>query len=159
MITGITVVLSFGLWLLPMCLSYNEKMADYALVGSLVGMAVGLLLLVAVGSTKTLVKLGDDGVIRCIWLFYSWEIDLAKTESFCYSVRPHRARGGTVYTLDILFVVMKDDWKDESQRKLAVGLRQMQRRLLYSPEWMTEYAWKIVLLAKKEPRRKDTETK
>ena len=40
MITGITVVLSFGLWLLPMCLSYNEKMADYALVGSLVGMAV-----------------------------------------------------------------------------------------------------------------------
>ena len=56
-------------------------------------------------------------------------------------------------------IMEKDDWKDESQRKLAVGLRQMQRRLLYSPEWMTEYAWKIVLLAKKEPRRKDTETK
>ena len=69
MIMTITVVLSFGLWLLPMCLSYNEKMTDYALVGSLAGMAVGVVLLVEVSLTKTLVKLGEDGVIRCIWLF------------------------------------------------------------------------------------------
>jgi hypothetical protein len=56
-------------------------------------------------------------------------------------------------------IMENDDWKDDSQRKLAVGLRQMQRRLPYSKEWMTEYAWKIVLLAKKEPRKKDTDTK
>ena len=56
-------------------------------------------------------------------------------------------------------IMEKDDWKDDSHRKLAVGLRQMQRRLLYSKEWMTEYAWKIVILAKKEPRKKDTDTK
>lgn len=127
MIMTITVVLSFGLWMLPMCLSYNEKMTDYALVGTIAGIVIGLLLLVEVGSTKTLVKLGDDGVIRCIWLFYSWEIDLAKTESFCYSVRPHRARGGTVYTLDILFVVMKGDWKDETGLNVNVDVKTLNK--------------------------------
>ena len=129
MITAITVVLSFGLLLLPICLSYNEKTADYALVGSLAGMAVGVVLLVAVGSTKTLVKLGEDGVIRCIWLFYSWEIDLAKTESFSCCVQPHRARGGTVYSLDLVFISKKDGYEDESSLKVNVGAPELRKLL------------------------------
>jgi len=129
MIMAITVVLFFGLWLLPMCLSYNEKMTDYALVGSLAGMAVGVVLLVAVSSTKTLVKLGEDGVIRCIWLFYSWEIDLAKTESFSCCVQPHRARGGTVYSLDLVFISNKDGYEDESSLKVNVGAPELRKLL------------------------------
>lgn len=54
-------------------------------------------------------------------------------------------------------ILTKEKWKDDSQRKSAYGLRTMQKRLGYTPAWMTEYAFNIVMLAKKEPRPKDTD--
>lgn len=52
-------------------------------------------------------------------------------------------------------ILTKEKWKDDSQRKSAYGLRSMQKRLGYSAAWMTEYAYNIVMLAKKEPRPKE----
>ena len=45
--------------------------------------------------------------------------------------------------------------------KTATTVRQYKERLGYSEQWMTDYVYNIVLLAKKEPKRKndDTETK
>lgn len=54
-------------------------------------------------------------------------------------------------------ILTKDNWKDDAKRKTAYGIRVYQRRLGYTPEWMAEYAYHIILLAKKEPRNKNKE--
>ena len=54
-------------------------------------------------------------------------------------------------------ILTKNNWKDDSQRKAAVGVRTLQKRLGFFGEWMLEYAFNIILLAKKEPKPKDRE--
>lgn len=52
-------------------------------------------------------------------------------------------------------ILTKNDWKDDSVRKTCINLRKYQHTLGYSEQWMTEYVYNIVLLAKKEPRPKE----
>ncbi len=52
-------------------------------------------------------------------------------------------------------ILTRTDWKDDSVRKTCVNIRKYQHALGYSPKWMTEYVYNIVLLAKKEPKPKD----
>ncbi len=52
-------------------------------------------------------------------------------------------------------VLTKNDWKDEGVRRTCVGIRKYQHALGYSPNWMTEYVYRLVMLAKKEPKPKD----
>ena len=58
-------------------------------------------------------------------------------------------------------VCTKTVWKADDVHKTAAAIRQYKERLGYSEQWMTDYVYNIVLLAKKEPKRKndDTETK
>ena len=58
-------------------------------------------------------------------------------------------------------VCTKTVWKADDVHKTAATVRQYKERLGYSEQWMTDYVYNIVLLAKKEPKRKndDTETK
>ena len=58
-------------------------------------------------------------------------------------------------------VCTKQVWKADDVHKTAATVRQYKERLGYSEQWMTDYVYNIVLLAKKEPKRKedDTETK
>ena len=58
-------------------------------------------------------------------------------------------------------VCTKTVWKADDVHKTATTVRQYKERLGYSEQWMTDYVYNIVLLAKKEPKRKndDTETK
>lgn len=51
-------------------------------------------------------------------------------------------------------ILTKVDWKDDGVRKTCGNIRQYQHALGYSEAWMTEYVYKIVLLAKKEPKPK-----
>ena len=51
-------------------------------------------------------------------------------------------------------ILTKNNWKDEATFKAVYAIRQQKERLCYSAEWMTEYVYKIVTLAKKEPRPK-----
>ena len=51
-------------------------------------------------------------------------------------------------------ICTKMDWKDDGVRKTCHTLRQYKHTLGYSEEWMTEYVYHIVLLAKKEPKPK-----
>lgn len=48
----------------------------------------------------------------------------------------------------------KPVYSDAALQKSAVGIRRYNQQLGYSAEWMTEYVFHIVLLAKKEPRAK-----
>ncbi len=52
-------------------------------------------------------------------------------------------------------ILTRTDWKDDSVRKTCVNIRKYQHALGYSPKWMTEYVYNIVLLAKKEPKPKE----
>lgn len=56
-------------------------------------------------------------------------------------------------------VLTRHTWKDEGVRKTCITIRNYQHALGYSAEWMTEYVYHIVLLAKKEPKPADSEEK
>ena len=49
-------------------------------------------------------------------------------------------------------ILTKPSWKDDGVRKACVAIRTYQQRLRFSPEWMTEYVYNVVVLAKKEPK-------
>lgn len=51
-------------------------------------------------------------------------------------------------------ILTKNNWKDEATFKAVYTIRQQKERLGYSADWMTQYVFKIVTLAKKEPRPK-----
>lgn len=56
-------------------------------------------------------------------------------------------------------VCTKMVWKADDVHKTAMAVRQYKERLGYSEQWMTEYVYNILLLAKKEPKHKEEETK
>ena len=51
-------------------------------------------------------------------------------------------------------ILTKTDWKDDGVRKTCANIRQYQHALGYSEDWIKEYVYNIVLLAKKEPKPK-----
>ncbi len=50
-------------------------------------------------------------------------------------------------------IMTKANWKDEGVRRTCIGIRQYQQALNYSEQWMTDYVYTIVMLAKKEPKQ------
>ena len=56
-------------------------------------------------------------------------------------------------------VCTKTVWKADDLHKTAAAVRQYKERLGFSEQWMSEYVYNIVLLAKKEPKHKDEEAK
>ena len=49
-------------------------------------------------------------------------------------------------------IFTKDNWKDEATFRTVYSVRQYKEKLGYSQAWMTEYVYRIIVLAKKEPR-------
>ena len=49
-------------------------------------------------------------------------------------------------------ILTKNSWKDEATFRTVYSIRNYKEKLGYSQEWMSEYVYKIVTLAKKEPR-------
>ena len=56
-------------------------------------------------------------------------------------------------------ILTKNTWKDDGVRKTCIAIRKYQQTLGYSPAWMTDYVYRIVMLAKKEPKPKNTDEK
>lgn len=54
-------------------------------------------------------------------------------------------------------ILTRPVWKEDDVRKAAAAIRQYQHKLGYSAEWMTEYVYNVVILAKKEPKSQDTQ--
>ena len=54
-------------------------------------------------------------------------------------------------------VCTKTVWKADDVHKTAMAVKQYKERLGYSEDWMTEYVYNILLLAKKEPKQKKNE--
>jgi hypothetical protein len=56
-------------------------------------------------------------------------------------------------------ICTKTVWKKDDVHKTAAAVRQYKERLGYSEQWMTEYVFNILILAKKEPKPKATDEK
>lgn len=54
-------------------------------------------------------------------------------------------------------IMTKNDWKDNGIRKTCVSIRKSSQSLGFSQEWMTEYAFRILLLARKQPKQKSND--
>lgn len=68
----------------------------------------------------------------------------------------------TLYTMTekaVHDVCTKQVWKEDDVHKTAANVRNYKEHLGYSEQWMTEFVYHILLLAKKEPKKKDTEEK
>ena len=59
----------------------------------------------------------------------------------------------TEKTIDDIF--NKNDYKDAGVIKSVMAVRQYDQRLGFSQQWVVDYVYQIVMLAKKEPRKKD----
>lgn len=51
-------------------------------------------------------------------------------------------------------ILTKNNWKDEAMFKTVASVRQLQTSLGYSGQWMTDFVFNIIRLAKKEPKKK-----
>lgn len=47
-------------------------------------------------------------------------------------------------------ILTKDVWKDESVRRACISVRKYQQHLGFSEQWMSEFVYTVVMLAKKE---------
>ena len=54
-------------------------------------------------------------------------------------------------------ICTKPVFKKDDEQKTAMQIRTYKERLDYSEQWMSEFVYKVVMLAKKEKRSKDDE--
>lgn len=59
----------------------------------------------------------------------------------------------TAKTVDDIF--HKNDYADASVLKTVMTLRQLDNRLKFSQQWVTDFSFQVLMLAKKEPRPSD----
>lgn len=52
-------------------------------------------------------------------------------------------------------IMTRNNWKDAATAKACMDVRKYQHALGYSPKWMTEYAYNIIIMAKKEKLPKE----
>jgi hypothetical protein len=52
-------------------------------------------------------------------------------------------------------IFTKNDFSDAAVMKTVVAIRQYAQKLGFSQEWTTDFVYKVVMLAKKEPRPKE----
>ena len=52
-------------------------------------------------------------------------------------------------------ILTKNNWKDEAMFKTVSAVRQLQHSLGYSGQWMTDFVFNVIRLAKKEPQKKE----
>lgn len=51
-------------------------------------------------------------------------------------------------------ILTNNDWKDAAMFKAVGEVRQLQHALGYSGQWMTDFVFNVIRLAKKEPKKK-----
>lgn len=56
-------------------------------------------------------------------------------------------------------IFTKNDFKDPGVLKTVVAIRQYDKRLGFSQQWITQFVYQVVMLAKKEPKPDDTDKK
>ena len=57
------------------------------------------------------------------------------------------------------YIFTKNDFKDPGVLKTVVAIRQYDKRLGFSQQWITQFVYQVVMLAKKEPKPDDADKK
>ena len=52
-------------------------------------------------------------------------------------------------------IFTKNDYTDAGVVKTVLAIRQLNKRLNFSEQWVTDFVYQVVMLAKKEPRKKE----
>lgn len=63
--------------------------------------------------------------------------------------------GVTSKAVDDIF--NKNDYTDASVMKTVVSVRQLNKKLGFSQSWVTQFTYRVLMLAKKEPRPKNSD--
>ena len=66
----------------------------------------------------------------------------------------------TIYTMTektVNDIFNKNDYSDAGVLKTVVGIRQLNQRLGFSQQWVTNFVYRVVMLAKKESKPKESE--
>ena len=61
--------------------------------------------------------------------------------------------GMTEKTVHDIFT--KNDYKDAGVIKTVLAVREYNKRLNFSEKWSTDFVYRVVMLAKKEPKKKE----
>lgn len=67
-----------------------------------------------------------------------------------------------IYTMTektVFDLFTKNDYTDPGVIKAVMAVRQYNKRLGFSQKWITDFVYQVVMLAKKEPRQADNDTK
>jgi hypothetical protein len=65
----------------------------------------------------------------------------------------------TIYSMTektVSDIFNKNDFTDAGVMKSVVSVRQLNKKLGFSQQWVTQFVFRVLMLAKKEPRPKDT---
>lgn len=69
---------------------------------------------------------------------------------------------GAIYSMTektVKEIFTKNDYKDVGVVKVVLNIRQYNKRLSFSEKWITGFVYKVVMLAKKEPKAKEEAAK
>ena len=89
---------------------------------------------------------------------YTNDLLMLVTNLMKYKLRIPSMFKKTLYTATeqtVNDIFTKNDFKDASVMKTVVAIREYARRLGITPQWTTDFVYKVVMLAKKEPRQKN----
>ena len=89
---------------------------------------------------------------------YTNDLLMLVTNLMKYKLRIPSMFKKTLYTATeqtVNDIFSKNDFKDPSAMKTAVGIRGYALRLGFTQQWTTDFVYKVVMLAKKEPRNKE----
>ena len=79
-----------------------------------------------------------------------------------FKLRPPSIFRKALYTMTektVNEIFNKNDYKDVGVMKTVVAIRQYNKRLGFSQQWITQFVYQVVMLAKKEPKPSDEEQK
>ena len=89
---------------------------------------------------------------------YTNDLLMLVTNLMKYKLRIPSMFKKTLYTATeqtVNDIFTKNDFKDAIVMKTVVAIREYARRLGFTPQWTTDFVYKVVMLAKKEPRQKN----
>ena len=104
-------------------------------------------------------KLQDVQPFMYVFQGFSQDLMMLMGNLLKFKVRIPSIFKKTIYTLTektVSDVFNKNDYKDAGVMKTVLTVRQYNNRLGFSQKWVTDFVYQIVMLAKKEPKPKDT---
>lgn len=106
-------------------------------------------------------KITDVQVYLVQFQGFTQDILMLVTNLMKYKLRMPSMFKKTIYQMvskTVSDIFEKNDFSDAGVIKTVLGVREYNRRLGFSQQWITDFVYNVVMLAKKEPRPKSDET-